>query len=154
MMLGCGTSELGTQFVHAGFKPIVQVDVSSRLIEMKTQQSKVNGMKYIQDDATVLSAFEDETARAVVDKGLIDALFCANATQQCQSAMAAVHRVLQPNARLLLFSFSRPEFLLPVLAIPGWKDVEIRNINEQILLYLFRKGGDQQQARSVAKRRR
>lgn len=154
MMLGCGTSELGAQFVHAGYKPIVQVDVSSRLIEMKTQQSKLDGMKYVQDDATVLSAFEDQTCRAVVDKGLIDALFCANATQQCQSAMAAVHRVLQPHARFLLFSLSRPEFLLPVLAIPGWGDVEIRNVNERILLYLFRKDGKQQKAKSITKRRR
>lgn len=154
MMLGCGTSELGAQFVHAGYKPIVQVDVSSRLIEMRTQQSKLDGMKYVQDDATVLSAFEDETVRAVVDKGLIDALFCANATQQCQLAMTAVHRVLQPHARCLVFSYSRPEFLLPALAMPGWKDVEIRNINERILLYMFRKRDDQQKARSVIKRRR
>ncbi len=155
MMLGCGTSELGTQFVHAGFQPVVQVDVSSRLIDMKTQQSKVEGIKYIQDDATVLSAFEDETVRAVVDKGLLDALFCASAPQQCQSAMAAIQRVLQPNARFLLFSFSQPEFLLPVLAMPGWKDVEIRNMNEKILLYLFRKNGNQNNSRrSVVKRRR
>ncbi|GAX21990.1 hypothetical protein FisN_25Hh210 [Fistulifera solaris] len=155
MMLGCGTSELGTQFVHAGFQPVVQVDVSSRLVEMKTQQPKVEGLSYIQDDATVLSAFEDETVRAVVDKGLFDALFCASATQQCHAAMAAIQRVLQPNSRFLLFSFSQPEFLLPVLAMPGWKDVEIRNVNEQILLYMFRKNGDQNYSRrSVVKRRR
>lgn len=156
MMLGCGTSRLGAQFIQVGIQPIVQVDVSSRLIEiMKTQEPILDGMKFVQDDATILSAFEDETVRAVVDKGLIDALFCANATQQCQSAMTAIHRVLQPQARCLIFSYSQPEFLLPVLATPGWKDIEIRNVNEQILLYMFRKRGDtQDKARSAIKRRR
>jgi len=64
---------MGEDMVEAGWRgPIVQVDVASRAIEAVSQRCgnliQSGDMQFVQDDATVLSAFDDGTASAVLDK--------------------------------------------------------------------------------------
>jgi ubiquinone/menaquinone biosynthesis C-methylase UbiE len=89
--------------------------------------------------------------QAAIDKGLLDALFCADEYEQCTEIMNSVLRVLQPGGSFCIFSFSRPEFLLPKL-VPlqehalysarnrrehgHWDDLEMKEL-ERILLYRF-----------------
>ena len=73
LMLGSGNSKMGEDMVEAGWRgPIVQVDVASRAIEAVSQRCgnliQSGDMQFVQDDATVLSAFDDGTASAVLDK--------------------------------------------------------------------------------------
>jgi ubiquinone/menaquinone biosynthesis C-methylase UbiE len=123
-------------------------------------------MELVQDDATSLTAFEDSTIDAVVDKGMMDALFCASRPDILMQVMKSVNRVLLPGGIYGFFSFSRPEFLLKQLLEPidgkddnshdvlgfkkrrsrkdlngnktMWKDVQVRAL-ENILFYRFEK---------------
>lgn len=60
LMLGCGNSSLGEDMIEKGWRgPIIQVDVSSRVIEsmsLRCHSLIENGhMNFIEDDATELS---------------------------------------------------------------------------------------------------
>jgi ubiquinone/menaquinone biosynthesis C-methylase UbiE len=156
LMLGCGTSNLGSDMLKAGWRgPLWQVDISSRLIDTISQryaeQIRVGDMQCIQDDATKLTAFTKECAPVVIDKGLLDSLFCADEHEQCRELLTTVSRVLTPGGIFVWCSFSRPEFILESL-FPAtdsiilnyhhtarfWKHVEIRQL-DSILLYRFHK---------------
>ena len=86
LMLGCGNSKLGEEMVkEGGFKgPVVQVDVSNNVVENMRQRCSdlvsEGSMNFVQDDATELSAFRDGMVDACLDKGLLDAIFCAEGT--------------------------------------------------------------------------
>ena len=111
-------------------------------------------MLLLQDDATILSAMEDGTVSAVLDKGLLDALFCDDGFQQCHDVMKSVHRVLKADSVFCCLSFSRPEFILQKLMLPPdmnhqnkqhvqqvlkmWSHVEVRQL-DYIYLYRFTK---------------
>lgn len=76
LMLGCGNSKLGEEMIQEGWRgPIVQVDVSSRVIDSMSQRCAsliTNGhMNFIVDDAAELSAFRSGTMNCCFDKGKI-----------------------------------------------------------------------------------
>ena len=153
LLLGCGNSSLGEDMVQAGWNgPIIHVDVSARVIDSMSHRCArwlpTGDMQFLQDDATVLSAFGDGTVAATIDKGLIDALFCADQGSKCGQVMQAVHRVLQPLGVFCCLSFSSPQFLLQHLLRDArqktaqtklWREVHIRVIDNKILLYRFQK---------------
>lgn len=170
MMLGCGNSKFGEDMVEAGWRgPLIQVDIASRVIESMSlrcaKYQKVGDMQLVQDDATVLSAFNDDKLAAVFDKGLIDALFCTDDHEQCYDAMQSVHRVLLPGSCFVVLSFSRPEFSMEKLGVPPsgmrsraknrrWADIQIREL-DNILMYRFQKGsGEERLGRTGSSRRR
>jgi ubiquinone/menaquinone biosynthesis C-methylase UbiE len=120
LILGCGTSRFGEELITNHWNgPIIQVDCSSRLIESlcKRYESFISSGKMIviQDDATMLSAINDNTVHAVFDKGLMDAFFCTDSYTYLTDTLSSVHRVLQPNGAFCSLSLSHPEFLLPKL---------------------------------------
>ena len=49
---------------------------------------------------------------AVVDKGLVDALFCADRPDMMVQIMNSVHHKLKLGRVFIFFSFSKPEYLL------------------------------------------
>lgn len=152
LMLGCGNSRLGEEMIERGWRgPLIQVDVSHRVIDSMSQRCseyiQAGHMNFIQDDATELSAFRNSMMQACLDKGLVDALFCADEYEQCQRVIKAVHRVLKPGGIFCLWSFSRPEFLLPNILMDStnlrqaktmWEEIQIHELSK-ILLYRFQK---------------
>lgn len=151
LMLGCGNSRLGEHMIERGWRgPLIQVDVSHRVIECMSQrcaQYITNGhMNFIQDDATELSAFRNDMMQACLDKGLVDALFCADEYDQCQSVLRTIHRVLKPGGIFCVWSFSKPEFLLPNIIDRNnvrqsrnmWQEIQVHELSK-ILLYRFQK---------------
>lgn len=186
LLLGCGNSKFGedmltipggwySQEEGGGGQPsttIIQADVSQRVVSTMSHRCApfvANGsMELVQDDATSLTAFEDGTIDAVVDKGMMDALFCASRPDILMQVMKSVNRVLIPGGIYGFFSFSRPEFLLKQLLEPIdgkddepedvllglkkrrwkkdtmnankalWRDVQVRAL-ENILFYRFEK---------------
>mmetsp|Transcript_30337 Transcript_30337/g.63531 ORF Transcript_30337/g.63531 Transcript_30337/m.63531 type:complete len:304 (+) Transcript_30337:309-1220(+) len=165
LMLGCGNSKLGEEMVvEGGFRgPIVQVDVSSAVVENMRQRCSdlvsKGSMNFVQDDATELSAFRDGMIDSCLDKGLLDAIFCAEDFQQLNQIQNTVSRVLKPGGSFVFFSFSRPEFILPKLMVfdePSlsssgsdgsrrkhvpWKNIEVQQL-PKILLYKMQKKED------------
>ena len=151
LIAGCGNSKLGEDMVEAKWQgPIIQVDVSGRLCDsmsIRCAPHLPNGnMQIVQDDATRLSAIAEGKVRAYIDKGLLDALFCADEYDQVIDCMRAAHRILAPGGTMITLSFSRPEFFLTRLLqrhdgyrlnIP-WENVEIRLL-DRIYLYRFTK---------------
>ncbi len=133
--------------------PVVQVDVSSNVVEnMRERCSDLvskGDMSFVHDDATELSAFRDGMIDACLDKGLIDAIFCAEDFQQMNQIQDTVARVLRPGGSFVFFSFSRPEFILPKLIMSDrspmasmpWKNIEVQQL-PKILLYRMQKKED------------
>ena len=186
LLLGCGNSKFGEDMltIPGGWysqeeggngqprTTIIQADVSQRVVSTMSNRCApfvANGsMELVQDDATSLTAFEDGTIDAVVDKGMMDALFCASRPDILMQVMKSVNRVLIPGGIYGFFSFSRPEFLLKQLLEPIdgkddepedvllglkkrrgrkdmvntnkilWRDVQVRAL-ENILFYRFEK---------------
>lgn len=172
LMLGCGNSKLGEEMIVEGdFKgPIVQVDVSSNVVEnMRRRCSDLvskGSMSFVHDDATELSAFRDGMVDACLDKGLIDAIFCAEDYQQLNQIQNTVSRVLRPGGSFVFFSFSRPEFILPKLMVSErsssasqgvqrrmpWTNIEVQQL-PKILLYKMQKIEDSDHVDYNAKER-
>jgi len=172
LMLGCGNSKLGEEMIVEGdFKgPIVQVDVSSNVVENMRQRCSdlvsKGSMNFVHDDATELSAFRDGMVDACLDKGLIDAIFCAEDYQQLNQIQNTVARVLRPGGSFVFFSFSRPEFILPKLMVSDspssssqgiqkrmpWTNIEVQQL-PKILLYKMEKIEDNDHADSHTKER-
>lgn len=152
LIIGCGNSRLGESMVDAQWRgPIVQVDVSSRLVDSMSIRNAADiesgHQQIVQDDATLLSAIADAKVYAVIDKGLLDALFCADEYQQVADCLQAAHRVLIPGGIFVTFSFSQPQFLMPrLLPTTGnrrrrslqWHSVQVRQL-DSIYLYRFQK---------------
>ncbi len=151
LMLGCGNSRLGEEMIERGWRgPLIQVDVSHRVIECMSQRCgqyiEKGDMNFIQDDATELSAFRNAMMQACLDKGLVDALFCADEYDQCQKVLKSVHRVLKPGGVFCMWSFSQPEFLLSNIIDTTnvrqtrnmWEEIQIHQLSK-ILLYRFQK---------------
>lgn len=160
LMMGCGNSKLGEDMVEAGFSPIIQVDVAGRVVESLAHRCakyvQSGDMQLIEDDATVLSAFHDNKVLAVIDKGLLDALFCADQYEQCSMVLDAAQRVLRPGGVLAVLSFSSPLYLLARLTeAPAsgsdrlyarqqpWASVQVRQL-DTIYLYRFQKATENQ----------
>lgn len=153
LMLGCGNSRLAEDMLQHGWRgPIIQVDVSSRVIESMSHRCSnyiVNGdMNFVEDDATELSAFRSEMMHACIDKGLIDAMYTADEYQQCSSIIKSVQRVLKPGGVFVFLSFSRPEFLLPKIAFSSsdwnrtsWESIQVQEL-PQIMLYRLQKASN------------
>lgn len=171
LILGCGNSSFGEDMIRRGWVgPILQTDVSRRVVDAMAHRCnpwiQSGDMQVVLDDATVLSGFESGTVRGAVDKGLIDALHCANQASQCRNVMRSLHRVLRPGGIFCCLSFSAPEFLLPHLLTdlsshhqsqqspsrspelsysvtdPMWSHVQVRKVessSNKILLYRFQK---------------
>jgi hypothetical protein len=134
LILGSGYSLLGEELVqHGWLGPILQVDVSSRAVRRLQERwimqssslskSDYNSdtsavMEFLQDDATELNAIASNSIHAVIDKGLVDSLFCSSSQQspqdpKIQSIMKSIHRVLVPTGGIFAFlSLSQPQFLL------------------------------------------
>lgn len=150
---------------EGGFKgPVVQVDVSSNVVENMRQRCNVlvskGKMSFVHDDATELSAFRDGMIDACLDKGLIDAIFCAEDFNQMNQIQDTVFRVLRPGGCFVFFSFSRPEFILPKLLVSdrsssasiSWKNIEVQQL-PKILLYRMQKKEDSDRFDAQAKER-
>uniref|UniRef100_A0A7S4VXB4 Methyltransferase type 11 domain-containing protein n=1 Tax=Ditylum brightwellii TaxID=49249 RepID=A0A7S4VXB4_9STRA len=139
MLLGCGNSRMGEELLLNGYHnpshyKIYQVDVSNQVITTMKQRheyfistssttpyltSDESIMEFINDDATSLQSFESNSIDSIIDKGLVDALFCADEYEMIHDVLSSVHRVLKTNDNgetdagvFNVFSYSRPEFLM------------------------------------------
>jgi SAM-dependent methyltransferase len=170
LMLGCGNSKMGEDMIEHGWQgPIIQVDISAKALELIERRSRhLNNhnndndnsdstnqkmkMKFLQEDATHLSSLRNDTIHATIDKGLLDALFCADEYDQMEDIVKSVLRVLKPGGIFCIFSFSRPEFLLPrLLPLSSsssssspmmkprmWQSIHIQEL-ERLLIYRLQK---------------
>lgn len=155
LLLGCGNSRLGEEIASSELfvgSKLIQVDVSQNLIssmEMRCADFIKSGvMEFVEDDATSLSAFSNNSSLAVVDKGLVDALYCSkhpSALMQISNVMQSVNRILVPGGIFVFLTFSRPEFIFHQLEKMGtvssklqWNNVQVREL-QSIFMYRYKK---------------
>jgi len=161
ILLGCGNSKLGEDMAEQGWRgPLIQVDVVARVLNTMAERCaplvEQGVMDFVEDDATQLSAFEDNHVNAVIDKGLVDALFCADNDNQVKGVVSSVHRVLKPGGMFVMFSLSRPEFIMPQLVSSKmesqqeWKDIQVRQL-ESILMYRLEKDDGSLQPKGLSR---
>lgn len=176
LLLGCGNSRMGEQMLqHSFVGPILQLDMSSKVIQLMTRRyqkyldgAAVRRMNFICDDARGLTALSPESVGGgVVDKGLIDDLYCADrgmslmdddgslgggrgsecCNDNVRRIVDSVHRVLQPSRPFVFFSRSSHEYILRrtlgsvhwTEAIRHqWKDVRVLKLMDlEVMLYRF-----------------
>ena len=70
-MVGCGNSQLSHQMWEAGYKDIVNIDISPKVIEQMAEKFPM--MVWEVMDATKMS-YKDAEFDVVMDKGTLDAL--------------------------------------------------------------------------------
>jgi len=166
LILGCGNSRLGEDILHhyldmqetnllSAAPKIIQCDISTNVVNSMTKRYQKyidkNMMSIIQDDATNFTILNDFSMDAVVDKGLLDALFCTDREDLIQDVFSNVHRTLKVGKVFMFFSLSRPEYLLKHTRKNKdessaferndivWSEVDVRELNS-IFMYRFKKG--------------
>ena len=76
LMLGCGNAELSQKMYDDGYQNIINIDISSVVIEqMKEINKERTKMTWHVMDALKME-FEDKKFDAVIDKSTIDAILC------------------------------------------------------------------------------
>ena len=106
LILGCGSSRLGPELYEAGYRSLLNVDISSVVIrQMQDRYAKYEGMHFNIQDVRCMDDLESESFTMVVDKGTMDALFCATSgTEDVKKMCGEVSRVLAPGGRFVVIT--------------------------------------------------
>eukprot|EP00947_MAST-08B_sp_MAST-8B-sp1_P001843 g1843.t1 len=114
---------------------IMSTDVSESVIAaMAEAHAKLRPALQWQVDDACKMALSDECFDLVIDKGLVDCLFCA-AADKVRETMAEAARVLRPGGRYMIFCFSDREEVARLLK--DCTPLEIHRLEEVAVL-----GGD------------
>ncbi|XWS08436.1 hypothetical protein CRYUN_Cryun40dG0002400 [Craigia yunnanensis] len=88
LVVGCGNSVFSEDMVNDGYVDVVNVDISSVVIEaMQTKYSNRQQLKYIKLDVRDMSPFQVGSFDAVIDKGTLDSILCGNNSRQNATQM-------------------------------------------------------------------
>eukprot|EP00927_Polykrikos_kofoidii_P065669 TRINITY_DN61399_c0_g1_i1.p1 TRINITY_DN61399_c0_g1~~TRINITY_DN61399_c0_g1_i1.p1 ORF type:complete len:400 (+),score=77.22 TRINITY_DN61399_c0_g1_i1:75-1274(+) len=107
LMLGCGNSDMSAKMYGAGFKNIVNIDISQSLVDSLRAQHEATmpEMQWVYMNASDLS-FESASFDIVLDKGTLDAI--EQNEPLLEAAVKEVHRALRPGGLVLSITFSVP----------------------------------------------
>ncbi|XP_062181091.1 uncharacterized protein LOC133885396 [Phragmites australis] len=121
LMVGCGNSLLSEDMVKDGYEDIVNIDISSVVIEqMREKHSDIPQLTYMQMDVRDMSFFGDESFDCVLDKGTLDAMMCADdAPHGASKMLAEVARLIRPRGIYLLITYGAPKERVPLLNQTG-----------------------------------
>merc|ERR1712224_711219 len=91
--------------IDDGYQQINNIDISETVINnMRDRYSSYKGMTWQSMDASNLK-FPEGSFDAVIEKGLLDALF-AGTGQAVPSILSEVRRVMRPGGKFIMLSFS------------------------------------------------
>ncbi|XP_058075960.1 uncharacterized protein LOC131224686 isoform X3 [Magnolia sinica] len=120
LLVGCGNSVLGEDMVSDGYQDVVNIDISSVVIDaMQKKYLDCPELKYIKMDVRDMNAFESGSFDAVIDKGTLDSLMCGhNAQQNAAKMLEEVGRILKDRGIYVLITYGAPCYRLPLLREP------------------------------------
>ncbi|CAL9171696.1 unnamed protein product [Musa hybrid cultivar] len=116
-------SSLGESMVDDGYQDVVNIDISSVVIEaMQMKHMDKQGLKYINMDVRDMSLFQSSSFDAVIDKGTLDSLMCGHdAMQNATKMLLEVDRVLKDKGVYILITYGGPSYRLYMLrSIQRW----------------------------------
>lgn len=120
LMIGCGNALTTEEMVQDGYEDITNIDISAVVIEaMQQKYADRPQLQYMTMDAREMTAFEDGTFDAVIDKGLLDSLLCgAGAQASAAKMLGEVLRVLRQGGVYILVTHGEPKQRVPHLRQP------------------------------------
>lgn len=125
LMLGCGNSLLSEDMVKDGYEDIVNIDISSVVIDqMRGKHTDIPQLTYMQMDVRDMSFFGDESFDCVLDKGTLDAMMCGDdAPHGASKMLAEVARLVRPGGIYMLITYGAPKERVSLLNQGGchWK---------------------------------
>ncbi|KAG6524568.1 hypothetical protein ZIOFF_014482 [Zingiber officinale] len=142
LILAVNYPALGEDLVDDGYQDVVNIDISSVLIETMQAKYSHKSIKFLYDaccflitstdikmDVRDMSPFESGSFDAVIDKGTLDTFMCGedditHATQ----LLKEVERVLKDKGAYILITFDSPNNRLDLL-----RSVELWNIKLHLL---------------------
>ncbi|KAM3403868.1 hypothetical protein ACQJBY_007145 [Aegilops geniculata] len=133
LMLGCGNSLLSEDMAKDGYQNIVNIDISSVVIEqMKEKHMDIPQLTYMQLDVRDMSFFGDGSFDCIIDKGILDAMMCGDdAPHGAYKMLAEVARLMRPGGIYMLITYGAPKERLTLL-----NQVQCR---WEVELYIMRK---------------
>ncbi|EYU33097.1 hypothetical protein MIMGU_mgv1a012758mg [Erythranthe guttata] len=122
LVVGCGNSAFSEGMVEDGYDEVVNVDISSVVIEaMQNKYSTCPHLKYMMMDVRDMSAFGIGTFAAVIDKGTLDSLLCGhNSRDNAAKMLEEVWRVLKDKGVYILITYGSPVYRLSLLKELNW----------------------------------
>ncbi|XP_068663527.1 uncharacterized protein [Aristolochia californica] len=132
LLVGCGNSTLGEDMVKDGYQDVVNIDISSVVIEAMGKKYKdYPQLKYIEMDVRDMSAFESDSFDAVIDKGTLDSLMCGpNASQNANKMLEEIGRILRSGGIFMLISYGAPNYRLSLLREPCLWEIKLHVVGK------------------------
>ena len=129
LILGCGNAEFSEDLYDAGFKNIVNVDISSVCIDQMNERNNElrPEMRFQVMDICDMSEFESNSFDIAIDKSTIDALLCGDDSfVKVAEMLKESQRVLKTGGVYFAISYGKPEsrsfhFVQPFLS---WENRE------------------------------
>ncbi|XP_078159106.1 uncharacterized protein LOC144554666 isoform X2 [Carex rostrata] len=130
LLVGCGNSPFGEEMVNDDYEQVVNIDISSVVIRaMQSKYSHLPHLQYMKMDVRDMSAFEDNSFDAVIDKGTLDSIMCGNDSQvNATKMLKEVHRVLKERGIYIMITYGDPSYRLGLLT-----DLNLWNINIHVI---------------------
>ncbi|CAD6216843.1 unnamed protein product [Miscanthus lutarioriparius] len=127
LMVGCGSALMSEDMVNDGYVEIVNIDISSVVIEMmRKKYFNVPQLQYLRMDVRDMSMFPDESFDCAIDKGTLDSLMCGvDAPLSAAQMILEVDRLLKPGGVFILITYGDPSVRVPHLnqSACDWKIV-------------------------------
>ncbi|KAJ8471970.1 hypothetical protein OPV22_026313 [Ensete ventricosum] len=138
LLVGCGNSALGESMVDDGYQDVVNIDISSVVIEaMQNKHMDKPGLKYIKMDVRDMDPFQSCSFDAVIDKGTLDSIMCGhNALLNATKMLQEVGRVLKDKGVYILITYGDPSYRLRLL-----RDIELWTISMHVLERIEKRSG-------------
>lgn len=117
LVVGCGNSAFGEGMVDDGYAEVVNIDISSVVIEaMQKKYCNRPQLTYMKMDVRDMSAFPTGSFDAVIDKGTLDSLLCGNDSRLNAGKMLdEIWRVLKDKGVYILITYGAPIYRLHLL---------------------------------------
>ncbi|XP_047070448.1 EEF1A lysine methyltransferase 4-like isoform X1 [Lolium rigidum] len=130
LLVGCGNSVFGENMVDDGYQDVVNIDISSVVIEqMKKKYHDKPQLKYTKMDVKNMSDFESGSFDAVIDKGTLDSLMCGqNSQEHAMKMLREVNRILKDNGIYIMITYGDPSYRLHLL-----KDLQLWTVKLHVI---------------------
>ncbi|CAL5085161.1 unnamed protein product [Urochloa decumbens] len=104
LMIGCGSALMSEDMVSDGYVEIVNIDISSVVIEMmRKKYFDIPQLQYLRMDVRDMSMFPDESFDCAIDKGTLDPLMCGvDAPLSAAQMVLEVDRLIRPGGVFIL----------------------------------------------------
>jgi SAM-dependent methyltransferase len=138
LVVGVGCSNIVECLYSHGFRDITAIDISPTIIDkMQKKYSKLTGVEFLVMDAREMLTLSDNSFTAVIDKAMIDALFCmSDFNDAVGRAYKEIFRVLKPEGLFCSVSHANPLARVPYLRLERWA-IDMASLVEGERLTLF-----------------